>query len=195
MYELKPSVVLSRVPELLNIVADESKLPQIWELRKVEYGKHYPGVSCFQDDVYDQEACVLYSENGEGEVISTGRVVFDGDVGLPCDELIKPAVDALRESGKVIAEPSKFAISREAQGALPNYLLTYYELGIANSIDSLVFICRRKSNRFYQHAVGAKVLVHDIGYRYGTNEPFSFLEWDVKQSKPFLEQFVGEKLP
>jgi hypothetical protein len=195
MYELKPSLALSRVPGLLNIATSEDTLHKIWELREVEYSKLYPEVTCFQDDVYDQEACVLYSAKETGEVISTGRVAFDGELGLPADELVKPAVDQLRASGKVIAEPSKFAISREAQGALPSYLLTYYEIGITHSIDSLVFICRSKSNRFYEKAVGANVLVKDIGYSYGTNEPFSFLEWDVKRSKPFLEKFIGEKLP
>lgn len=194
MYELKPSVVLSRVPDMLDIAASETKLHKIWELREVEYNKHYPGVTSFQDDVYDQDACVLFSENDEGEVISTGRVAFDSELGLPSDELIKPAVDQLRASGKMIAEPSKFAISREAQGTLPSYMLTYYELGIGHGIDSLVFICRSKSNRFYQRAVGAEVLVNDIGYSYGTNERFSFLEWDIARSRSFLSKYIGEEL-
>lgn len=195
MYELKPSVALSRVPDILNIASSEAKLHKIWELREIEYSKHYPGVTCFQDDVYDQDACVLYGENDEGEVVSTGRVAFDGGFGLPSDELVKPVVDQLRETGKVIAEPSKFAISRQAQGALPSYLLTYYELGVVHGINSLVFICRSKSNRFYQRAVGATVLLDDIGYSYGTHEPFSFLEWDIAKSKPFLSKYIGEALP
>lgn len=195
MYELKPSVVLSRVPDMLNIASSEAKLSRIWELREVEYNKLYPDVTSFQDDVYDQDACVLYGENDEGEVISTGRVAFDGDAGLPSDELIKPVVDQVRASGKVIAEPSKFAISREAQGALPSYMLTYYELGIGHGIDSLVFICRSKSNRFYQRVVGAQVLLEDIGYSYGTNERFSFLEWDIARSKSFLSKYIGGTLP
>lgn len=195
MYELKPSVALSRVPDMLNIVSDEAKLSKIWELREVEYTKLYPGVTCFQDDVYDQEACVLYGEDDEGEVISTGRIAFDGPLGLPADELIKPAVDQLRESGKVIAELSKFAISRKARGTLPNYLLTYYEIGMAHKLDSLVFICRSKGSRVYQRAVGAKVLVNDIGYSYGTDECFSFLEWELRKTKAFLSKFIGEKLP
>lgn len=194
MYELKPSVALSRVPDMLNIASDEAKLSRIWELREVEYSKVYPTITSFQDDVYDQESCVLYSENEDGSVISTGRVAFDGMLGLPSDDVAKPALDRLRAAGKVIAEPCKFIISREANGALPSYLLTYYELGIGHGIDSLVFICRSKSNRFYQKVVGAEILVDDIGHSFGTNERVSLLEWDIARSKPFLSKYIGEAL-
>lgn len=194
MQVLKPSVALSRVPEALKVATAETEFREIWQLREAEYSKHYPGVTYFRDDVYDGCACVLYSQNNAGKLISTGRVAFDGPFGLPADEIIKPEVDKLRRQGLVIAEVSKFAIAREARGILPTYLRAYCEIAVAYGIDSLIFIIRDKNVSLYEKLVNAKVLLADVGHSYGTSHTFSFLAMNVKANKVNLSNGLREDL-
>lgn len=176
---------LSKVPRFLQLADNPSRLPEIWKLRNAEYGKRYLGFSDSKNDSFDQESCVLFSEDEAGEVVSTGRVVLDSPLGLPADEIIKPGVDRLRNQGLVLAEPSKFAISRKAGSILPIYLLTIYEIGLSLGVDSLVFIIWDKNVGLYERIVDARVLVSDVGYSYGTKNRFSLLECKIQEELPY----------
>lgn len=187
----KPTVQLSFVPSHLQFATEEQEFRKVWELREKEYRRLYPAVAHFQDDVYDSNACVLYSENGCGVLTSTARIVFDSPLGLPADELIKPEIDKLREQGLRVAEASKFAITKDAQGILPFYFYTYYEVAVSYGIDSLIFIIRDKNIGLYQRTAQAKVLLSDIGYCYGTNFRFALLECRVQEVTPTFLQYWG----
>lgn len=191
MQVLAPTIKLSLVPNYLKIATTEQEFQHIWQLRQAEYSSRYPAINYFKDDVYDANACVLYSQNKDGKYISTGRIVLDSVLGLPADELIKPEVDKLRQQGLIIAESSKFAINREARGALPWYFYTYCEICVAYGIDSLIFIIWDKNVGLYQKTAGAKVLVQDIGYHYGTAHKFSLLECRVQEVIPTFLQYWG----
>jgi hypothetical protein len=186
---------LSQVPKHLSIATTEQELRDIWHLRHAQYSPLYPDVKDFENDKYDQFACVFYSRNNEGEIISTGRIAFDGPIGLPADSLIKPEIDKLREKGLRLAESSKLAINRTAKGILPYYFYTYYELSAAYNIDSIVFIIRDRYIGAYTKSTGARIIVDDIGYTYGTNYKFSLLEWRIKEmGEIFLKNWEGKLL-
>lgn len=175
---------LSKVPRILQLADKPGELRRIWRLRNAEYGKRYMGFSDSRSDNFDQSSCVLFSQAKAGDVLSTGRVVIDSPLGLPADEYIKPFIDKLRSKGLVLAEPSKFAISRRAGNILPLYLLTIYEIGMSLGIDSLIFIIWDKNVGLYKRIVDAKVLVPDIGFSYGTNNRFSLLECKIQKQLP-----------
>lgn len=187
MYTLPRPLLPVEVPRPLKVATSETPMGKIWKLRESEFGRLYPGVTRF-NDIYDEYACILYSENDEGDITSTGRLVLDGEVGLPADEIIKPEVDRLRSQGLRIAEPSKFAISRQAQGLLPLYLRTYYGFAARCGINSLIFIIRDKNVSFYEKAFDARVLKADVGYTYGTQYRFSLLECEIKKNNPAFMQ-------
>lgn len=190
--ERKPhDLQLSLVPSQLKIAESIGDFEAISKVRAQQYGI-YPSVTHNQDDTYDKNACVLYSQNSQGEVTSTGRIVFDSPLGLPADQLIKAEIDKLRQQGLVVAESSKFAITREARGILPAYFYTYYEIAAAYGIDSLIFIIRNKNVGLYQKTAGAQVLVDDIGYQYGTHYRFSLLECRVQVVIPTFLKFWGD---
>ncbi len=172
---------LSKVPKYLKRAESSAELNEIWALRNQIYDQYYLGVSDSDNDAFDQNSWVLYNQNRHNKITSTGRIVFDSPLGLPADEIIKSAVDTLRNEGLTLAEPSKFAISCEARGILPNYLLAFYEIGQSAGIDSLIFIIRDKNVGLYQRIVNAKVLVADIGYSYGTDYCFSLLECKIEK--------------
>lgn len=187
----KPTVQLSFVPSHLHCATEEYEFRKIWELREQEYSRLYPAMAHFRDDIYDGDACVFYSESASGTLTSTGRIVFDGPLGLPADEFIKPEIDKLRSQGLKIAELSKFAIAQGAKGILPVYFYTYYEIAVSYGIDSLIFIIRDKNIGLYQKTTQAKVLLNDIGYHYGTNFRFALLECRVQEATPTFLQYWG----
>ena len=171
------------ISENLEISISISDMRNIWKLRTTEYNKHYSEFSCNDDDNFDQDALLLFSKNKSGKMISTGRIIFDSPYGLPAEIIIKNEIDKLREQGFIVAELSKLAISEEASGLLSDYIETFYKVALQQNVDRLIFICKEKSAVIYRRLVGAKVLVSNVNYSYGTNDVFSLLEWRIKESK------------
>ena len=193
MQVMKSDWTLRYVPKPLKVATTKKEFKKVWGLREAEYSKLYPGVTHFKNDRFDHNACVLYSQNQKGEVVSTGRIAFDGPGGLPADELIKPEINKLRKKGLVVAESSKFTINPKAKGILPYYFYSYYEIAAKRNIDSMIFIIPDKNVRLYQKTAGAKILLKDIGYSYGTDAKFSLLECRVKEIIPTFLQYWGRK--
>ncbi|HPY40480.1 MAG TPA: hypothetical protein PLM98_08185 [Thiolinea sp.] len=176
------------ISQPLKVVNEGTDIKQIWRLRQSEYGKYYPAMNDAANDVYDNYSCILYSEDETGDITSTGRLVLDGNWGLPADEIIHHEINLLRKRRGTVAEPSRFAISDAARGILPTYLRTYYRLARENAINSLIFITRDKNIGFYRRALGANLISKDVGYNYGTDYKFSLLEWEIKANDPIYSQ-------
>ena len=179
-------------PDCLKMATSTSEIDKIWRLRESEYRKHYENFSEASNDPYDENAYIFYSQNQQEIVTSTGRIILDGKLGLPSDELLKSQVDELRNKRRAIAELSKFTIAREARGLLPYYVKTFYELAVGLDIESLIFICKSQSARVYQGYVGANILLKDINYSYGTQEVFSLLEWKISNSAHYFYKWNKE---
>jgi len=190
--ESKITIPRKYISKNLEISTSNSELQKIWQLRTIEYNKHYSEFSCNDDDNYDTDALVLYSKNQQGQFLSTGRIVFDSPQGLPAETIVKAEVGKLRKQNLKIAELSKLAISDEASGILHEYIQTFYKVAIQQNIDSLIFICKDSSAVVYRRLVGAKMLVKNIQYSYGTDFAFSLLEWRIKESKYHKAQNVLE---
>lgn len=176
------------IAQPLKMVNEGTDIKKIWQLRKSEYGKYYPSMNDAANDIYDDYSCILYSEDGTGDITSTGRLVLDGELGLPADEIIHHEINLLRQHRGSVAEPSRFAISDAARGILPTYLRTYYRLARENAINSLIFITRDKNIGFYRRSLGANLICKDVGYNYGTDYKFSLLEWEIKANDPIYSQ-------
>lgn len=176
------------ISQPLKVVNETTDIQKIWRLRQSEYGKYYPAMNDAANDAYDNYSCILYSEDENGYITSTGRLVLDSNLGLPADEIISHEINLLRKHRGSVAEPSRFAISDAARGILPTYLRTYYRLARENAINSLIFITRDKNIGFYRRALGANLICKDVGYNYGTNYKFSLLEWEIKANDPVYSQ-------
>ena len=185
---------ISSVPTILKIAKSSSEFKRIWDLRDREFTAHYIEFSTRHNDSFDDTACVLYGTDQEGNITSTARVVFDTAFGLPSDKHHKDILDDLRGSGKKLAELSKLVISKQARGMLRQYMKSSYEIAVVCNVSSLIITCLSKSTGAYQRMVGAKILVPDIGYRFGTDRPFSLLEWDIKRSKEPLQKWLRKEL-
>ncbi len=67
-------------------------------------------------DAIDQTLTLL-AENADGQATATLSLVFDSDEGLPCDEIYRPEVDALRARGCRLAEVTRLAIEEPCADA------------------------------------------------------------------------------
>lgn len=166
---------------IANSKADRKRIHQFGQK---EYHKFYPKLKqCFQGK-YDKNACILYTETSQGELISTARIVFDGSQGLPNDKLIKKHLDWQRAQGKRLMEVGEFVITDSTQGLLERYYRAFYEIALNNDIDYMLILVKQKDVAFHQSMIGAKVLVESNGHTYGSGHYFSYLEWSIKDTKP-----------
>jgi hypothetical protein len=77
-------------------------------IRKM-YG--WRGYSVDINDVHEANKITLYAETG-GKVVGTMSLCLDSPSYLPADENFGPELDALREGGRRLCEPSRLAIDK-----------------------------------------------------------------------------------
>lgn len=178
---IRPKRATFKLPEPLRLASSTQEFQEIWQLRDDKFSI-YPAVEQGKtNDIYDHNAWVLYTTNAVGEYVSTGRVAFDGEAGLPADDLVKPELDTLRDRGFKLAELGKFAIRAEGKGMLPLYLNTYHKIGELYDMDYLIFIIPAKHASLYRKTLGGDIVLQDIGYSYGTNSQFALLTSPIER--------------
>ena len=188
------SIKTTSLPEGLKIANSSEQVKQIEDFREDLFGSLYPEMKNFHDDLHDSFSLILFTENNQGDVMSTARIIFDNPVGLPADDHANESINERRKSGLKLAEISRFAISDEAkdEGLLPIYYQAFYTICVENKIDSMIIIINSKSVKFHQKRIGARLLINDIGYNYGCAElKFSCMDWVVSKTKPQFLKWVG----
>lgn len=186
------NTALSRVPNDIFFIECKQEMGEVKNLRNEQFKRYPEGGSAI--DKFDKDACILASKNNKGKITSTGRIVFDGGLGLPADRYVKSEIDKLRNQGFIIAELSKFAIASEARGILRGYLRAYYEIAAEVGIDFFISINPCKDVGVYKKIYAATVRVEDIGHSYGTSDKFTLLEFDLKKVRPCLSRWLKEEL-
>ncbi len=183
----------SCLPSQLKIAKSNDEMKRIAELREAVFRSLYPELNDSCNDKHDESSLILYTENSQGKVISTARIVFDGKYGFPADEYAKQHIDERRERDLNMVEVSRFAISEEAKklGLLSIYYQAFYELCVENDIYSMIIVVNDKSVKFHKRRIGAKILVNCIDNIAGSQFCFSCMEWIVKETLPKFKKWVG----
>jgi hypothetical protein len=102
----------------------------------------------------------LYAETG-GKVVGTMSLCLDSDVMLPADENFRDKLDALREQGRFLCEPSRLAIDKGVTKRVFASLIhiSYiYARNIHGYSDYVIEVNPRHA-MFYQRMLG----FHDLG--------------------------------
>lgn len=188
------SIKTTSLPEGLKIANSEPQINKIEDFRERLFGSLYPEMKDFHDDLHDAFSLILFTENKQGDVISTARVVFDSPAELPADEYANTLINERRNKGQKLVEISRFAIADEAkdQGLLPIYYQAFYSICVDNNIDSMIIIINSKSVKFHQKRIGAELLIDDIGHNYGCDDlQFSCMDWVVSKTKPQFLKWAG----
>jgi hypothetical protein len=83
----------------------------------------------------DPQTLTLLAEDSNGRAAGTASIVFDGDNGLPSDEIFGAELDVLRCQGRHLTEIMRLAVSREHQ----------HSRDVLLRLFNLLFIFARKS--------------------------------------------------
>lgn len=185
-------VKTSKIPSSLKLAQSPEVMARIDAFREQVFNPLYPELDKPEWDRHDSHAIHLYTENNEGMITSTVRMVFDSEAGLPADDYAHEAVNQLRAQGLKLLEISRFAISEEARqgGILNSYYRAFYDLSVENQVDSAVIVINQKNVNFHQNRIGARVLM-TIDHIAGSPFQFACLEWRMSQTKTKFLHWIG----
>lgn len=156
----------------------------IWALRQKVYAEMYPEVTGVDNDPYDRYSCVIYTENGAGQVTSTARIGFDGALGVPEAALVGRLLDNYHRAGTQFAELGRFVIDDDARGVLSNYYRAYYELGALFGIDMYLMFVPENKISLYRRLMDAEVVLEFAGLTFGSKYQYVCMEWWLERTLP-----------
>ena len=113
------------IPNSLSLVNSLEQLKRVNQFRKQWYPKLYPNIA-LDNDSFDDYARILFSEDNQGHVNSTARLVIDSKVGLPEDDLFPPEIEQYRQEGKKMMGIGRFIIEKGDLQLLKSYYLAFY---------------------------------------------------------------------
>lgn len=174
----------SNVPETLKVAKTRIEFNKIWAFRKKEYGRVLPNITGFNNDKHDDYASVLFTENSDGDLTSTGRIVFDNPLGLPEENLVSNLIKGHRQAGLRLAEYGRVIIRDTGKDLLKEYFKAAYLIAINNNIDSIIVVSKQKDVPFYTKMIGAVLLSDDVGETFGGKDPYACVDWKISNTKP-----------
>lgn len=175
-------IITSCLPKSLKCAQSDIEHAKVLAFRRKVYSQTYPSVEVAKNDPYYDQAYVVYSETEEGEVESTGTVIFDSEKGLPEDKYFYDAVAKYRKSGKKLVEIGRFVIEGRRVDLLQRYYKAIHDVAVANHVDIVLMVIRQKDVRFHQRMMGVDLLIHDIDEGFGSGYAFSCIAWDIAKT-------------
>jgi len=197
LYKSKISsyVKTKKLPEQLKIASTTEDVHRIENFRKKLFQPFFSSSENYYSDRYDKYSLILFTENDKGDILSTARLIFDNEEGLPVDEYVKNKINIHRDTGLKLLEVSRFAIADEARtlGLFPIYYKAFYQLAAENNIDTIISIVSDKGINFHKKRVGTNTLLNNIYYGDDKNLPFSCLEWNIPNTNEEFLNWIGVK--
>ena len=181
------------LPKPLKQVKSHEELSRVWNFRKHEYKTFFKDIDVFEDDPYDNDALIIYTEDSQKNITSTGRLTFDGFTGLPQDPVFPDEVDEYRLRSLRLVELGRFIILDNNLALLKAYYEAFYTISIAYNVHTIMMAMRQKDISFHEHMMGAKVLSGNMGITFGSEHTFACVAWELKKTKPKFFKWLGAK--
>lgn len=170
----------------IQIAKNRHEYSSIISLRNSVYEKIYPKIPSLWADQYDfgKEATLFYSQDGQGHIKSTSRLVEDDINGLPSEKYVKNVIQPYRKKGMRIAEFGKFVNTAAPSGLIvKSHHQALYETAQAKNIDIIIIVTSLKRQSLYAKRVGAEILSKDIQEDFGSNQIFAAYAWSLKDTR------------
>lgn len=181
------------LPHPLKQVNSPEELSRVWNFRKHEYKTFFKDIDVFENDPYDNDALIFYTEDLQNNITSTGRLTFDGFTGLPQDPVFPAEVDEYRHRRLRLVELGRFIILEKNLTLLKAYYEAFYTISIAHNIHTIMMAMRQKDISFHKHMMGAKVLSNDMGITFGSKHTFACVAWEIEKTKPKFFKWLGHQ--
>jgi len=172
------------ISDKLKVVKSKHELNEVREFRKTEYSKLLPDIKGFFSDPHDDYSVTLFSRDASGNISSTGRLAFDGPLGLPEENLVADLIIKHRKANLKLAEYGRLIIRETGAKLVKEYYKSIYLIAINNGIDSVIVVSKKKDIYFYEKLIGTKVLSTDVNETFGGTEPYACLEWRLEETRP-----------
>jgi N-acetylglutamate synthase-like GNAT family acetyltransferase len=186
---------------VVRIIDSEEDLEEVLALRYKTYfdaGFYKSGGLKAADgreipDRYEVNATNIVLER-DSKIKGAIRIIHDSKIGVPAGKLFDVA--KLRSAGRIIAEPSRFAVDPNAQGShLSDILLqAMRQYALETGITDYVFSARPHQQEYYER-FGA-VAVTGILYHDDAKVPAIGFHWNIAATnKSFAERWDSTPLP
>jgi len=173
----------------VSFVNDESTLDRVRDLRKRTLGNVYPDMD-LDNDPLDSQALILYTENGLGEVNSTARLSFDGDLPLPEEDFLSE----YRSKNWRLCEWGRFAIEDGGRSLLKTYYHSIYLIASRMQCDAIVMAMKPKDIELHQRIIGLRIAEQNMQITYGGMHSLACVLWVLKDTKPRFYKWLGVEM-
>ena len=170
------------LPEPLKLARSTRQLKHIATLRQTCYSKRYPAIKDFSTDPYDRKSVVIFTENSKGIKLSTARIVFDSEFGLPEDNVFGVVADGYRQRQLSIAELGRFVILNPDISLLRAYYRAFFEIALLSDTDIMLIVMRLKDRSFHERLLGAEPLGITAKHGFGSNHTFIAMRWVIART-------------
>ena len=186
-------MISTNLPSPLKQVNSPEELPRIWTFRKNEYSKRYKEINEFRNDPFDDNAAIIYTEDANKNITSTGRLTFDSVSGLPENDVFPEAVNEYRTQGLNLVELGRFIITNSNMALLKAYYEAFYTVSMVNNVHFIMMVMRQKDVAFHQHMMGAELLSDDVGISFGSQHAFACVAWEIEKTSPRFFKWLGRQ--
>ena len=186
-------MIKANPPKPIKLANSPQELSRVWDFRKHQYKTFFKDIDTFEDDPYDEDALIFYTEDSQNNIVSTGRLTFDGFTGLPQDPVFPAEVDEYRQQSLRLVELGRFIILEKNLALLKAYYEAFYTISVAYNVHTIMMAMRQKDISFHQHMMGAKVLSDNIGVTFGSKHTFACVAWELKNTKPRFFKWLGHE--
>ena len=168
-----------------------NQLTEIHNLRRREYQKHFPEITGYSNDPYDQQAVILFGHDDDHVITSTCRMVLDSAFGLPEDCVFGKSANKYRRRGLHLMEVGRFVIVNRSAELLRTYYRAFYQVAEINQVDTILMFMREKNYPFHKKMMNAKKLPESINNAYGSGHKFVTVAWRLNQTTDQFLSWVG----
>ena len=185
-------LLLSNIEPRIRIVTNSDDYNRVIQFRHPHMKRCFPDISRPNHDPFDDNALVLFSENGNGQVSSTARLVFDGGDGLPDESVLSAHLHPSREKGERLVELGRFINQDQEVSLVKSYYRAFYFLSKTLKVDQIVMVMRQRNINFHVKKIGAQLLCFDTGVTFGSEYRFAVVSWSLANTKARFLKWLGE---
>jgi len=186
----QPTLLLGQQLQQLD---GREMMTSVNQLRRDTYSKLYPEVDIPETDPFDASACVIYTCDQQ-RALSTARVSFDSEDGIPERHLVPGVVEQYQKRGTSFAELGRFVIDEQARGMLKQYFRCFYYIARQLEIEVYLMFVQHKWIPFYRRLMRAEVVADLPDVTFGSDAQYSCMAWKISDTTEKFMRWSGADL-
>ncbi len=185
--------LLRDIEPRIRIVTNSEDYNRVIQFRHQHMKRYFPDILRPSHDPFDEKAVILYTEDSQGQVSSTARLVFDSEDGLPDEPVLSSHLSHSRSKGESLVELGRFINQDKEKTLVKSYYRAFYYLSRAMRVDQVVMVMRQRNINFHVKKIGAKLLCADTGVTFGSEYRFAVVSWQLQATKARFLKWLGEE--